>query len=595
MASPIRIQVFRADGEALEPEPDAEVVVGRRDLIGDSTYPHSDLVATFVHDADGHYVNATGDPDNEPGEGEWLIVVRAPERSLVVQKLTFVSKDGVLRAEAGWKEPDRARTTAATVSIINFEEVRGDPRPKQSLVTIRLFPQQHFVGLGCRDNHGGTRFTLFASGRRDLLYDKQQLNAGAVAILLDALENELIFTVKSAKSSPRDWLVLHRVPKDPEAATPSDQRIGILDFYRLLDKLGQIHPNTVVEAGVFGHSWHQGPIVQDTFDDSDDLTLRFDDDLDGRPKDWYDDGVVAADFPALTEAFQADGRLVMWGCSHMVNVIAEARTAQRELEADRARDSFFPVIWTNRGRLNTTLDHAKRSIAQYVQSTKKGRFGEHGTASGQCTYGGMMARALKGHVPCFVAAPGMGANFGRVKGSRGTSHIVMHVVDGGENKIPFEYYRSEYGEFFETDERLYLNYSKMLDAPLPDPPWSTLRFARYVDEELRFQMLRLPSGMEAVRRRGEPAFKNPAPFERNGEKGHLYLAARGVWTSVQQWGGRKLLTIHDDPDKDVGIFVTETGKTFALETARGKKRVRRPGSAAVLVRVQAGKGPILRH
>src|SRR3954470_12260854 len=104
MATPIFIKVVNDDNGTLTAATDADVVVGRRDLVGDMEYPYEGLLPTFKHDANGHYVNSTGEAANEPGEGEWLIVVRKKGRSVVAQKLTFVAKDGILRATPGWKE-----------------------------------------------------------------------------------------------------------------------------------------------------------------------------------------------------------------------------------------------------------------------------------------------------------------------------------------------------------------------------------------------------------------------------------------------------------------------------------------------------------
>src|SRR5882724_2458000 len=68
--------------------------------------------------------------------------------------------------------------------------------------------------------------------------------------------------------------------------------------------------------------WRWGPITQDTFDQSNDLSTRDLADKDGRPKDWYPDGAIASDLPDLPKAFAPGGRMIIWGCSHMENVVA---------------------------------------------------------------------------------------------------------------------------------------------------------------------------------------------------------------------------------------------------------------------------------
>lgn len=567
MANPIGIQIVKAGADTLTAVTDAELVVIRRELVADSVYPFSDLEATFGHDSDGHYVNTSGDPKNDPAEGEWLLVARKDGCSVVVQRLTFVARDGVLKASAGWGKNDHG--LAATVSIVNFDAARGKPVAKQSSITIRLFDAQRFVGAGCRDNHGGTRFTLFAEGRRDYLFDLGKLNAGAVVTLLDCLRNETQISVKSAAAGSTKWVVVHRAA--------SDAPLTILDYYRTLHEIGENTPQEVVEAGIFGHAWHQGPIVQATFDESPDMAKRDDNDADARPKDFYPEGVVATDFPKLPDAFKSDGRAVVWGCSHMVNVAAEAAEANRQVKRGASRTDLFDVVWTDNGRLRTNLDFSKRSIAQYVVSTLRGRFNEQGAATGQCTYGGMMARALKGVVPSFVATPGMGANFGSVRGPRAkdgrqTTHITMLVVDQGENLQLKQYYEREYGAFFERDELLYLDYTKFLDVPLPEPAWSTQRFAHYHHDDLNAEMMRLPSGLELGRGRGAGSgFELPVAFSHDGESGHIYVAKSTTPHSLQHRGAATFLVLRADPTQDVGVFVTETGKSLLLVRAHGSK------------------------
>jgi hypothetical protein len=152
--------------------------------------------------------------------------------------------------------------------------------------------------------------------------------------------------------------------------------------------------------------------------------------------------------------------MVVWGCSHMVNVIAEAAEANRRVKAGTPRNTFYTVT-IDTGTLHTTLDHTKRSVAEYVLSQRIGRFPEDGTAAGLCTYGGRMAQALKGIAEVFLATPGMGANFGTAKGPKHKngaqrSYTAMHIVDDGENVAVKNFYQREYGSSYERDDHLYM-------------------------------------------------------------------------------------------------------------------------------------------
>jgi len=567
MATPIIIKVVTDDDGTLSASTDAEVVVGRRDLVGDTPYPYDGLLPTFQHQSNGRYVNSSGDPQNEPGAGEWLLVVRKKGRSLVAQKLTFTEKDGVLKAAAGWAEAGRETVTAATVSIVNFDQASGTTAAAgQSLITVKLLPAQRFVALGCRDHHGGTRFVLFAEGRRDQLFDEGKLNAGAIATLFNCLTNEVVVTVKGAKLAPTNWVVVHRA-KAPET------KFGIMDFYSELDRIGSSDPNSVVEAGIYGHAWHQGPIVQGSFDQSPELSTRDPADQDARPKDWYPDGPIALDLPSLPSAFAPKSRMVVWGCSHMVNVIAEMAEANRQTKAGTPRSSFYSVV-LDTGTLHTTLDYTKRNVAEYVLSQRVGRFPEHGSAAGLCTYGGRMAQALNGVAEVFLATPGMGANFGNAKGPKQKngvqrSYIAMHIVDDGENTAVRNFCQREYGSFYERDDHLYMNYTKFLGVTLTDPPWATDRFIKYVHEDFKSPFLRLPSGLEVTRQSGK--LDDPIPFSQGGESGHLYVSQGTIAKSLQTRGSAKFLVLSLDPAFSVGVFVTLTGKTLLLERPTGSK------------------------
>lgn len=568
MATPINFKVLTEQNGVLVPVTDAQVVIGRRDLVGDSDYPHEDLLPTFQHVANGNYVNATGNPDNEPAEGEWLLVVRKKGFSLVVQKLTLVDKKGILKAQAGWKEPGTPAALVACVSVVNFDQTQKQVAdPQQSVVTVRLFPSQRYVGLGCRDHHGGTQFTLFAEGRRNLLYDQGVLNDGCVVTLIDCLKNQVFTSVKTGSSSPNSWLVVGSAPPLVEKAT-------VLDFYEHLNQLGSLDPGSVIEAGIFGHAWHQGPIVQGSFDESGDLDVRDPDDQDARPKDWYPNGEVATSHAQLKNSFAPNARMVVWGCSHMVDIGAEARECNRQVKAGTPRNQFFQVVISDGGVLSTTLDHSMANIAQFALSRRKGRFPEHGAASGKCTYDGLIAQALQGFADCFAATPGMGANFGSVKGpphpNRGQiTQTTMLMLDQGENLSLKAYYEREYGSFYERDALRYMNYTKFLGVQLPDPGYSTQRFCRYFFDEINGDVLRLPSRLEIARKKKTGSFDLPIPFSQGDEQGHLYVAKKATIHSVQIRGAETFVRLDQDASQDLGFFVTQTGKTLWFERPKG--------------------------
>ncbi len=98
----VQSSILTQQDDKLAPVTDAQVVVGRRDLVGDSDYPYDDLLATFQHASDGHYVNASGDPENEPGVGEWLIVVRKSG----FRRWSSIPHLGIVEGDPGTPLPD---------------------------------------------------------------------------------------------------------------------------------------------------------------------------------------------------------------------------------------------------------------------------------------------------------------------------------------------------------------------------------------------------------------------------------------------------------------------------------------------------------
>jgi hypothetical protein len=145
------------------------------------------------------------------------------------------------------------------------------------------------------------------------------------------------------------------------------EKNGILEFYAVLQELGTDQPGTVIEAAYFGHGWHAGPVVRNTSDNGADLLTRDPKDFDGRPKDWHPQGTLANQFPKLKDALRSDGRFFMAGCSHMVNVINECRTANKQAKEGTARDVFYKAPMRG-GHVHTTLDYTKRAFGQFVQA-----------------------------------------------------------------------------------------------------------------------------------------------------------------------------------------------------------------------------------
>lgn len=619
----LKIQVFSngSDG-AKVPVTDARVTLARRDLLGGSRFPHEDLLPTHSHESDGFYGIFSGKPEHEPAEGHWLLVVRKNGMSPVAQRLTLSTSGDVLIAKAGWAPETGLGAQAATVSIANAgKKVKGDVA-QHTTVNVTLFPRLDIVGITGHDD-GGTEFALMADGRRNLLYKRKKIDDGTIATLFHSNQRAVISTIKSARRDPRSWVVVdsfveHPLDEDAGKDRPKEtaaHELSIVNFYEQLDRLGRENPGTVVEAGIFSHSWTMGPIIWNTFDGTSSVTERFSEDTDGRQKDWLPagqpseaptgtvtEGPTMQRFSKLQDAFRKpDGALRIWGCSHMQNVIREGTVALGKLKAKRPRDEFFivspltTVLGENffvGGEENATLDHIKRLIGKFISGTKYARALETHDFRAVLNYPGAASRLLK--TPVFGAAPGMGSLFGRQDGEP------TFYIDGeaspanvgpkdarGENVALFRWYHLEFGDTFQEDDLHYVDYQKLRSAQLPDPGWRTERWATFYDQEQPDRavhlggavVLRLPSALEVYRRvptatNPVKIFTRPRPFALNGVNGHLYVFSQHVLEVVERRAGATVVMIAPKTEQnlDSAVFVGTDGRTVWLTSPAGKNQ-----------------------
>lgn len=584
MAAKTRIIVLNADAKGVTTaSSSAEVALVPKASIGSSVWPHAGLAATHALTG-GHFEPSA--PASDPTSGEWLLVVRQKDHSVAVQKLTFKESGGIVRASGGWSQFGPA-FTAATISIVNYGEVKtgGAPSgPKESLITVTLHPVQHFVSMASPKDDA--TYQLFGKGRFSYLYDQARLNAGAAGILINAPKKETEIVVKAQSKDVAALVVVEKIPQPSPTG-----RLSMLDFYGALDRIGKDHPGSVVESAVWSHAWHQGPII---FNDSDNFPVVADrdpNDTDGRSKDWHATGVIAKSFPDLAKSYAKDGVFRIGGCSHMTNVVKEARAASANKKKGTARTQLYEVALPG-GWMQTSLDYTKRSLAQYVQAPLHRPFDEQGSAAGFCTYLGRAAQVLP--VTVFGAPPGCEGNMGTIKASTGKDLSTMKIVNtpykdgsgavvgGLENRDLTAYFADEFSSSYESDELNYMNYSKMAKAPLPNPGWDTRRAIcmNLGDEDV---FLRVASGLEFRRKRKEGTFERGVAHTEGAKSGHLFVAKKCLperfvdipyydkvsWRYLELTGKTAAGTTTKD---DFAIFVASDGEV--------RMRVRAAGASA---------------
>lgn len=530
--------------------------MAERSTLGAATWPYDTLAATHTHVSNGTY-RATG---TEPGDGQWLLVVSKAGCSPVVQRLTLETKQGMLRAKPGWKEAGTdLQKTAALVSIVNYQQAPGAAAAQYALVTVQLVARTELLSLASHNHLDGTNYALFCEGRRNKLYWQGVANKGTIFTLLVADPREQLTMVKSGDPSVKSWVTVGKSTKAPVVAGEARPTIGsewgILDLYGLMNDRGRRFAGTVLEVDIYGHAYHEGPIIWNTWDNAPSRTDRDPNDLDGRQKDWWPTGPTMTALPDLPACFQGTAAFRSFGCTHMVNVIAEGNAGNQHIRAGTARNRFFRVRLSN-GVENATLDYLKRSLAQFFVSQKIRHMQEAGDASGIVAYGGMAAQLLRRAT--WAAPPGMGSLYRQVKeyGWEG------YISPTGENTGLMAYYRAEFGAHFVQDDLGYVDYNSMLAAPLPDPGWSTERWIRYRDDDIGQTVLRLPSGTELFRTRG--TYADPVAHTSGGVNGHLYPALLTHPDHVEERANDRVLVLAQDRAVHTGVFVGTDGRALLM-------------------------------
>ncbi|HWB75748.1 MAG TPA: hypothetical protein VG755_12360 [Nannocystaceae bacterium] len=612
MSDSIKIQVYTQaspDAATKTPVTDATVALMPRADADKLAWPYDKLKATHDHDKDGFYKPKSSAPIDP---GEYLLVVQKKTSSPVVQRLTLSVKAGVIEVKAGWDKKHGATFQAATVSIVNVGQ-RATPSSdvaRFATINVLLLARTEWVGLASHNHFSrrppphrdGTRYLPFALGRRNQLYKAKVLDKATIATILDCQGRRTLVTVKSAVPQHNDWVTIsekEKKPIDAALARPddtSDDEIGIEDFYQTVHDIGFVNARTLIEAGVFGHGWVQGPLVWGT-SDFEPTEARWPGgrgtpkDLDGRQKDFIVSGQklfagpatsspFRSAFPEFLGAFRKGGQLRLWGCVHMNNVLAQTSEAKRQLDKKTSRSTFFTIAFPDGGRESATLDDVKRNVAQAVVSQLFGRALEHGDSRGNVAYGGAAAQFCGTNCDVFAAPTGMGSNYAM----RGGDNVFV-VVDGGENKLPYAWWRAEFGADFEADADGYMNYSKLKGAKLPDPGWRTERHAVIVDDSTSFttsasstfrdwMVLKLPSDFEAFIQRGhatKTTFAAPVAHTIGSASGHLYIVHNATVAAVLQRPLNRCALLGKSDTTDSAFFVDTTGKTRVLEAPAGSK------------------------
>jgi hypothetical protein len=412
-------------------------------------HPYAPLEQAWAHQGSGRYTPGKALETDAPAQ--LLLIVRHQNKSPVALPLRL-SRDS-----RGDVVPQKA-ADLLTAGPVHIQRVtaRGQTRVTVTLV-VTMYDARDFVLLSGHEYEGkGTRFHLFAEGRRLRLL---QLGATTPGSITTSIHLGLQQTTVYARSrTPDGWSAVYAWKRSPtgrplatkksetggEKYAPERERdFSIVDFYKHLDLIGKVCPGSVSEAGIFSHSYSEGPILFDTYDRTDDpVGPRAPDDFDGREKDFLQPNAVH--WPDMPLAFANKGRFWVWGCRADGTLRAIARAAGR-LPLSAPDGSLLSASFKS----DDGLYHYRERLSL---AAAKQRFAEH-------LRSGYVATAAT-LLPCeaWGSPPGLGANFlksGRINHMRVTDdpnvrRIVTQVAPDAE---------------FEPDG--YLNYKTVRNAQKP--------------------------------------------------------------------------------------------------------------------------------
>ncbi len=583
--------------------------------------------------------------------------------------------------DSGAETGTSAQKTAATVSLPRFKHARGaHDNPNRAPIKVLMFPATELVFMATADYrnvHSKTTkkvpldYRLFANGRRNRMYARRNreesiykippesapnfdasayekrtngVNPGTVYSLFWCHDRTKTTMLKSQAGQSNKWIVVDTFERQPipqveeerkyfnnpkrgalngpKTDPDADSRLetfewSALDFYQYLDAVALRAPNSVLEAGFFGHGWIAGPLVWSTIDAAPSFTERWKGgmvtdlegstaliraDVDGRQKDWFRD--AREDYPNILDAFHEKASFRCWGCNHMTITLSEGRTGFDKIKAGIPDDEMFrfptKVEFANQtgvfpislGRESASIRHIAKNLEFYFKSTRNERCIEQGDARGVVAYCGAAAGFLG--IPTFGAPPGSGSSY--------VSNRFMAVEAFTAEKC-IKFMKERYGKAYQENEEGYVDYRLIFDilSELPDPGWSTERWIRFfasgrgelieaTDFFIAPFIMRVASGLEIMRRPGNfgidknssdfqkekamaEAFPDPDPFERDGERGHMFRTPKAkparfelrIHRGEEEDWERRALICESNASQDTGVFVTETGKILLFK------------------------------
>jgi hypothetical protein len=520
------------------------VIVDRSTLPAAAKHPFETVAATHTDQGAGRYQETA---KIVPANGNWILIVSLAGKSPVVQPLKWKSD------KAGEFTTTPAPAAVATVTITAATRTIAGVQQREIAFHVVLHPAAELAFMSGVDYHKsdvgtGWMFHHYAFNRAEVLRREKKIDPGTVVTVFATPLIQRITRVWGGKK----WVDIEVLQLgDPKTRVPAHPYqpvagldIHINDFYQHLHAVGSRAPRSIIEAGIFSHSWPGGPILYNTSESAAHAALgaaRDPNDFDARAKDFN-----ALNFPAhakMADALAASCRFTIWGCSATTHLKFRARAALKSIKDKKPEDDFF--------RVTTEIfdDHTGAVVRLQIENTSELRHRflmDKGFRS--ASYAAEAAAKLG--IEVRAGCPGTGSDPVKVDG------IEMLMVNLATYSGVFGYYHEKFApEFAETKSKWdqgYIDYHALQSRPaVPMPAFDSQYFNLSVVKDV-------PGSANL-------SFWDPARRITH-PTGNVTISIRGV-TDLATVGKKGHLIILKDTDdaKSQAVFVQEDQKFFHVE------------------------------
>lgn len=306
------------------------------------------------------------------------------------------------KGELNFKFHEKTLSAPAMANLSSVAASAAAKKGKEYICDFTIGDCKEAVLVSGFDYHGGSANIAYATTRMHELWAAKTIDVQTLISVFDCDTGMLERWVKGSgkeKTSKQKftsgWCLLEKVLQGtvapvlhPHGGDPGPDSISIRHVYRHIEDCGRNRPASVIEFGIFSHSWFGGPILFNTSEraeyDVGGASYPNRDPLDHDARFWKDFKLVnmpnRADFKA---AFSATSFLKIWGCLAVTvyrNMLNKARKAKNDVTplgvdaADRT-DYFTGVVHpdTRPGILAYLKNSSYKANFMYTLSKVTGR------------------------------------------------------------------------------------------------------------------------------------------------------------------------------------------------------------------------------